>query len=115
VKRILKHINGTSDYDILYSDSENSKLIGYCDTDYTGSADDREGTPGGLFNTLFSCWHILWLKRGRKMVWLYACNLYICYSACMACIYVSDCLSVMPVFSGVFCNYFRQMVSRCCH
>jgi hypothetical protein len=33
VKRILKHINGTSDYDILYSDSENSKLIGYCDAD----------------------------------------------------------------------------------
>jgi hypothetical protein len=28
VKRILKYINSTSDYGILYSSSENSKLIG---------------------------------------------------------------------------------------
>jgi len=33
VKRILKYINGTTDYGILYSHSENSKLIGYCDAD----------------------------------------------------------------------------------
>jgi len=33
VKRILKYINSTSDYGILYSHCENSVLIGYCDAD----------------------------------------------------------------------------------
>jgi len=33
VKRILKYINITNDYWILYSYSEDSKLMGYCDAD----------------------------------------------------------------------------------
>jgi len=49
VKRILKYINGTTDYGILYSHSDNSRLIGYCDVDWTGSADDRKSTSGGCF------------------------------------------------------------------
>jgi len=46
LKRILKYINGTTDYEILYSDSDNSRLIGYCDADWAGSADDRKSTSG---------------------------------------------------------------------
>ncbi|MCI22814.1 gag-pol polyprotein [Trifolium medium] len=33
VKRILKYVNGTSDYGILYSHKEDSVLVGYCDAD----------------------------------------------------------------------------------
>ena len=49
VKRIMKYINGTTDYGILYSHSENSRLMGYCDADWAGSADDRKSTSGGCF------------------------------------------------------------------
>jgi hypothetical protein len=49
VKRILKYINNTSDYDILYSHNANSRLIGYRDTDWADSADDRKNTYGGFF------------------------------------------------------------------
>jgi len=49
VKRILKYINSTSDYGILYSHSENSMLIGYCDADWAGSTDDKKSTSGGCF------------------------------------------------------------------
>jgi len=49
VKRILKYINGTTNYGILYSHSENSRLVGYCDADWEGSADDRKSTSGGCF------------------------------------------------------------------
>jgi len=49
VKRILKYINGTTDYEMLYSHSDNSRLSGYCDADWAGSADDRKSTPGGCF------------------------------------------------------------------
>jgi len=44
VKRILKYINGTTDYEILYSHSDNSRLIGYCDVDWASSANDRKST-----------------------------------------------------------------------
>ncbi|KAK2417316.1 putative mitochondrial protein [Trifolium repens] len=49
VKRILKYVNGTSDYGIMYSHCESSTLYGYCDADWAGSADDRKSTSGGCF------------------------------------------------------------------
>ena len=33
VKRIFKYINGTSEYDMLYSHGSDSMLVGYCDAD----------------------------------------------------------------------------------
>jgi len=49
VKRILKYINNTSDYGILYSYNANCKLMGYCDANWAGSANDRKSTSGGFF------------------------------------------------------------------
>ncbi|PNX56105.1 gag-pol polyprotein, partial [Trifolium pratense] len=46
VKRILKYISGTCDYDMMYSHDEDSMLVGYCDADWAGSADDRKSTFG---------------------------------------------------------------------
>jgi len=57
VKRIVKYINSTSDYGILYSHSGNSTLMGYCDADWAGSADGRKSISGGclfLGNNLIS-------------------------------------------------------------
>jgi hypothetical protein len=66
VKRILKYISGTSDYGILYGHDENSKLVGYCDADWAGSADDRKSTYGGCFflgNNLIS-----WFSKKKNSV-----------------------------------------------
>ncbi|XP_050918396.1 secreted RxLR effector protein 161-like [Lathyrus oleraceus] len=49
VKRILKYINGTSDYGILYSHNAISLLIGYCDADWESIDDDRKSTSEGCF------------------------------------------------------------------
>lgn len=49
VKRIMKHINGTSVYDMLYSHSTNSMLVGYYDADWARSADDRKSIYRGYF------------------------------------------------------------------
>ncbi|XP_050896247.1 uncharacterized mitochondrial protein AtMg00810-like [Lathyrus oleraceus] len=60
VKRILKHVNGTCDYGMLCSHDSNSMLVGYCDVDWVGSADDRKSTIEGclfLGNNLIS-WFI---------------------------------------------------------
>ena len=49
VKMIPKYINGTINYGILYSHSDNFRLIGYCDADWAGSTDDEKSTSGGCF------------------------------------------------------------------
>ena len=53
-------------------------------------------------------WHILWLKRGSKRVYLYTLYMpvYVLF-----CIYFAD-FPVMPVFLllHLFCNYFRFCV-----
>ncbi|XP_050885292.1 uncharacterized mitochondrial protein AtMg00810-like [Lathyrus oleraceus] len=49
VKRILKYINGTSDYGMLYSHNANSLLTRYYDTYWPSSDDDRKITSEGCF------------------------------------------------------------------
>ncbi|XP_050875269.1 secreted RxLR effector protein 161-like [Lathyrus oleraceus] len=66
VKRILKYINGTSDYGILYSHNANSLLRGYCDVDWEDSVDDKKRTSEGCFflgNNLIS-----WFSKKQNSV-----------------------------------------------
>ena len=66
VKRILKYVSGTCDYGLLYSHDSSSILVGYCDADWAGSADDRKSTSGGCFflgNNLIS-----WFSKKQNCV-----------------------------------------------
>ncbi|KAL0558931.1 hypothetical protein IC582_003519 [Cucumis melo] len=66
VKRILKYVYGTSDFGMMYSYDTTPTLVGYCDTDWVGSADDRKSTSGGYFflgNNLIS-----WLSKKQNCV-----------------------------------------------
>ena len=49
-KRILRYVNRTKRYGILYSLSENFKLTGYTDSDWVRSVDDRKSTFGYVFH-----------------------------------------------------------------
>ncbi|XP_050937143.1 uncharacterized mitochondrial protein AtMg00810-like [Cucumis melo] len=40
VKRILKYVHGTSDFGMMYSYDTTPTIVGYCDADWAGSADD---------------------------------------------------------------------------
>ncbi|KAA0039627.1 putative mitochondrial protein [Cucumis melo var. makuwa] len=46
IKRIIKYVHGTTYFKILYSYDTSSVLVGYCDADWAGSADDRKSTSG---------------------------------------------------------------------
>ncbi|KAK3019822.1 hypothetical protein RJ639_005124 [Escallonia herrerae] len=48
-KRILRYIKGTLDYGIMYSSSQDFKLVGYCDSDWADDKDDRKSTTGFVF------------------------------------------------------------------
>ncbi|CAA7027778.1 unnamed protein product [Microthlaspi erraticum] len=59
VKRIIKYVKGTINYGLRYTRDTNQNLVGYSDSDWAGSVDDRRSTSGGCFflgNNLIS-WH----------------------------------------------------------
>ncbi|TYK23188.1 gag-pol polyprotein [Cucumis melo var. makuwa] len=66
VKRILKYVHGTNDFGMMYSYDTTPTLVGYCDADWAGLADDRKSTSGGCFflgNNL-----IYWLSKKQNCV-----------------------------------------------
>ncbi|XP_074271853.1 secreted RxLR effector protein 161-like [Silene latifolia] len=48
-KRILRYIAGTVEKGVWYETSENFRLVGYIDSDWVGSLDDRKSTSGSIF------------------------------------------------------------------
>ena len=66
VKRIIRYINGTSDYGIWYSRDSNECLAGYSDVDWAECIDDRKSTFDGCFylgNNLVS-----WMSKKKNSV-----------------------------------------------
>ncbi|CAM8956858.1 unnamed protein product [Rhodiola kirilowii] len=49
IKRIIKYVCGTVDFGIWYTKDTNPHLVGYCDADWAGNAEDRKSTSGGCF------------------------------------------------------------------
>ena len=67
-KRILRYVSGTKDLGIMYSTSENFKLIGYTDSDNGGSIDDRKSTSGYTFH--FGTGVVSWASKKQPIVTL---------------------------------------------
>jgi hypothetical protein len=49
-KRILRYLQGTKEYGMWYKSMNNSKLLGYTDSDWAGSLDDMKSTSGYAFS-----------------------------------------------------------------
>ena len=49
VKRIIKYVGGTCDYELFYSKESNLFLAVFSDFDWAGNADDRKSTTSGCF------------------------------------------------------------------
>jgi len=59
LKRILRYIKGTLDYELFYCNYNKNKLVGYADSDWAGDETDRKSTTGFLFKLFGStvCWN----------------------------------------------------------
>ena len=83
VKRIIRYINGTSDYGIWYSRDSNECLAGYSDANRAGFIEDRKSTSGGCFyleNNLVS-----WMSKKQNSVSLSTAKAeYIAMASCSA-------------------------------
>ncbi|CAL9026795.1 unnamed protein product [Prunus brigantina] len=49
-KRVLRYVKGTLDYGLEYVKGKGAVLIGYCDSDWSGSVDDNKSTSGYAFS-----------------------------------------------------------------
>ncbi|KAI5340824.1 hypothetical protein L3X38_020098 [Prunus dulcis] len=49
-KRVLRYIQGTIDFGIEYQKGKEAILIGYCDSDWSGSQNDMRSTSGYAFS-----------------------------------------------------------------
>lgn len=49
VKHVCRYIAGTISYGLWYMKDTNLSLVGYSDSDWAGSVDDRKSTSGGCF------------------------------------------------------------------
>ncbi|XP_026434325.1 uncharacterized protein LOC113331897 [Papaver somniferum] len=49
-KRLLRYIQGTMNFGIMYSRNLDVKLVGYCDSDLGGCIDDMKSIPGYAFS-----------------------------------------------------------------
>eukprot|EP00253_Pinus_taeda_P004625 PITA_04625 len=65
-KRILRYVNGTKGFGILYSSSESFMLTGYMDSDWAGSVDDRKSTSGYVFH--MGSGAISWASKKKPVV-----------------------------------------------
>ncbi|CAL9017123.1 unnamed protein product [Prunus brigantina] len=48
-RRVLRYIQGTIDFGIVFEKGKETTLIGYCDSDWAGSEDDMRSTSGYAF------------------------------------------------------------------
>ncbi|KAH9681306.1 hypothetical protein KPL71_026926 [Citrus sinensis] len=65
-KRILRYLQGTKKQGIMYEKEDNCKLVGFTDSDWAGSLDDRKSTSGYLFCLGTNV--ISWSSRKQKSV-----------------------------------------------
>ena len=65
-KRILRYLQGTKQLGRRYKKEEGSKLMGYTDSDWAGSLDDRKSTCGYIF--CLGTKPISWSSKKQKTV-----------------------------------------------
>lgn len=50
VKHILRYLEGTADYGLLFNLKDMGECVGYSDTDWAGDLGDKKSTPGCAFS-----------------------------------------------------------------
>ena len=48
-KKVMRYLQGTKDYMLMYKQTNNLEVIGYSDSDYVGCIDSRKSTSGYAF------------------------------------------------------------------
>ena len=66
VKRIIKYVGGTCDYELFYSKESNLSLDGFSDSDWASNANDRKNTTGRCFYVGANL--VAWISKKQNYV-----------------------------------------------
>ena len=100
LKHVLKYVKGTVDQKLRYSKSSNGlNLLGYSDSDWASSIEDRRSTTGYYFALNASGPPIAWKSRKQPTVALSSCEAeYMALSAAtQEAIYLSKVMSYLMI------------------
>lgn len=83
IKCILRHLHGTSKYELQYSKGSDYKLVGYTDSDFSGCKSDKKTTSGTchMFSNTLVSWHN---KKHVFIALLTAEVKYVAFGSCCA-------------------------------
>ena len=48
-KKVMRYLQGTKDYKLMYRRTSNLEVVGYSDSDFAGCVDSRKSTSGYIF------------------------------------------------------------------
>ena len=48
-KKVMRYLQGTKDYMLMYRQTDNLDLVGYSNADFAGCVDSRKSTSGYIF------------------------------------------------------------------
>ncbi|RVX10980.1 Retrovirus-related Pol polyprotein from transposon TNT 1-94 [Vitis vinifera] len=48
-KKVMRYLQGTKDYKLMYRRTNNLEVVGYSDSDFAGCVDSRKSTSGYIF------------------------------------------------------------------
>ncbi|KAL2328979.1 hypothetical protein Fmac_022406 [Flemingia macrophylla] len=82
-KRVLRYLQGTVNFGILYKKGGNEELLGYTDNDYAGDLEDRKSTSGYVF--LMSNGAVAWSSKKQPIVTLSTTEAEFVAAAACAC------------------------------
>ncbi|XP_075633883.1 secreted RxLR effector protein 161-like [Castanea sativa] len=68
VKRIIKYVNGTSDFGLFFSKESNVSLVRYSDADWIGNADDKKTPTRWCFYVGTNL--VAWMSKKQSSVFL---------------------------------------------
>ena len=57
-KRVLRYVKGTSNFGVYFTSVKEPRLVGYTDSDWGGSKEDKKSTSGYVFTlgSAMFCW-----------------------------------------------------------
>lgn len=68
LKSILRYVNGTSDYKLIYRDDNDVPLSGFADSDWANDKGDRKSTTGFLIQVYGNL--VVWCSKKQQLVTL---------------------------------------------
>ena len=81
LKRIIKYVKTTAEFDVWYNKDTNNVLAGYSDADWARNADDRKSTSGGCFYVGDNL--VSWMSKNQNSISLSTVEAeYIAASSC---------------------------------